>query len=87
MQVGQEAGNAWEVEKTKERFEGKSENNTDVRCAMDDIIRREILLSEKENRAPMLHSRTMHGEVGQAGNAYIFTCSSIVYLHRSLALR
>jgi hypothetical protein len=54
-----------EVEKTKNRFQGKQENDREVRCAMDDILRREMLLSEKENRAPMFHSRAMYDEVLQ----------------------
>jgi hypothetical protein len=52
-----------EVEKTKGRFEGQQEKERDVRCALDDMLRREMLLSEKENRAPKFHSRAMYDEV------------------------
>lgn len=52
-----------EVEKTKNRFTGRQENEREVKCAMDDILRREMLSSEKENRAPMFHSRAMYDEV------------------------
>lgn len=51
-----------EVEKTRQRFSA-DKSSKDVRCAMDDIIRREMLLSEKEGREPMLHSRAMYDEV------------------------
>ena len=54
---------AGEVEKTRHRFMGKADSNKDVRCAMDDILRREILLSQKEGRQPVFHSRGMHDEV------------------------
>ena len=52
-----------EVEKTKERFEGQHENEREARCALDEVLKRELLLSEKENRAPMFHSRAMYDEV------------------------
>ena len=52
-----------EVEKTRHRFMGKADLNKDVRCAMDDILRREILMSEKEGRQPEFHSRGMYDEV------------------------
>ncbi|KAL5323528.1 hypothetical protein ACEPPN_008066 [Leptodophora sp. 'Broadleaf-Isolate-01'] len=52
-----------EVEKTRIRFEGRSEKDLDVRCAMDDIMRRELSACEKEGRAPMFHSRAMYDEI------------------------
>lgn len=52
-----------EVDKTKNRFAGKMEKDLDVKCAMDDILRRETLSAEKEGRAPMFHSRAMYDEV------------------------
>lgn len=52
-----------EVEKTRLRFEGKAEKDLEVRCAMDDIMRRELIACEKEGREPMYHSRAMYDEV------------------------
>jgi hypothetical protein len=52
-----------EVEKAANRFLGKIENDGEVRCAMDDIIRREVLIAKKEGRAPVFHSRAMYDEV------------------------
>jgi hypothetical protein len=52
-----------EVERTLDKFVGKPANEWDPTCAMDDILRREMLLSEKEGRTPMFHSRGMYDEV------------------------
>ncbi|CZT01291.1 hypothetical protein WAI453_006830 [Rhynchosporium graminicola] len=52
-----------EVEKTRIRFEVKSEKDLDVRCAMDGIMRREMMACEKEGREPMFHSRSMYDEI------------------------
>ncbi|KAH8589830.1 cytochrome P450 [Bisporella sp. PMI_857] len=52
-----------EIEKALDRFKKKSEKENDVRCAVDDILRREILLAEKEKRATALHSRGIYDEI------------------------
>jgi hypothetical protein len=52
-----------EVEKTKHRFMGESREDGNLTCALDEMMRREILLSEKEGRAPIFHSRAMYDEV------------------------
>jgi hypothetical protein len=55
-----------QIEKTKDRFQGKEQDYRDVRCATDEILRREILLAEKEERAPVFHSRGIYDEVGNS---------------------
>ncbi|CAL3971619.1 unnamed protein product [Diplocarpon coronariae] len=52
-----------EIDKTIARFAGKQEKDMDVRCAMDDILRRETLLADKDGREPMFHSRSMYDEI------------------------
>ncbi|KAH8603176.1 cytochrome P450 [Bisporella sp. PMI_857] len=52
-----------EIEKALQRFKGKLEKECDVRCAVDDILRREILLAEKEGRVTALHSRGIYDEI------------------------
>lgn len=52
-----------EVEKTKNKFMSIAPSEWEVSCAIDDIMRREMLLSEKEGRPPMFHSRAMYDEV------------------------
>jgi hypothetical protein len=52
-----------EVEKTRKRFMGIPANEWEVSCALDDMLRREMLLSGKEGRQPMFHSRAMYDEV------------------------
>jgi hypothetical protein len=52
-----------EISKALKRAKGRSEKDRDVKCANDDFIRREILLAEKEKRAPEPQSRAMYDEV------------------------
>ncbi|KIM95817.1 hypothetical protein OIDMADRAFT_45113 [Oidiodendron maius Zn] len=52
-----------EVEKTMKRFSSSTKDAMEVKCAIDDMLYREILLSAKESRAPMLHSRAMYDEI------------------------
>lgn len=74
-----------EVEKTRIRFEGRSEKDLDVRCAMDDIMRRELSACEKEGRAPMFHSRAMYDEVRRNTSQpflKMLTCLDLRLCHR-----
>jgi hypothetical protein len=52
-----------QMDKTIQRFKGATEKHREVRCAMDDILTREISLSEKEGKKPSFHSRAMYDEV------------------------
>ncbi|PVH73733.1 cytochrome P450 [Cadophora sp. DSE1049] len=75
-----------EVEKTRIRFEGKKEKDLDVRCAMDDIMRRELSACEKEGRAPMYHSRAMYDEIfGLVVAAHDTTATAITWALKFLA--
>lgn len=52
---------AGELAKAERRFtEGK---NSEVRCAMDDIMKREIGLAKKENRKPVYNTPELYDEV------------------------
>jgi hypothetical protein len=58
---------AGEVEKSIQRLSAvKDADDTQVSCAIDEILRREMILSEKEGRAPLYHSRGMYDEVFNA---------------------
>ncbi|KAK0106349.1 hypothetical protein ONS96_003985 [Cadophora gregata f. sp. sojae] len=75
-----------EVEKTRIRFEGKREKDVDVRCAMDDIMRRELSACEKEGRAPMYHSRAMYDEIfGLVVAAHDTTSTTLTWALKFLA--
>ena len=52
-----------ELEKAKTRF---SSGNKAARCALDDILRRELISAEKEGRKPQYNTRTISDEVGKA---------------------
>jgi hypothetical protein len=56
-----------EVDKTLNKLVGNSPAakaiDMDVNCALEDILRREMLLSEKEGRPPIFHSRDIYDEV------------------------
>ena len=58
-----------EVEKSLERLDTKKgditkERDVDgVKCAIDDVLRREMALAQKEDRAPLFNSRGIHDEV------------------------
>jgi hypothetical protein len=58
-----------EVAKTLTRLRRRAERDGDVRCALDEMIRREMMLSEKEGRAPIFHSRAMYDEVWDIGTS------------------
>lgn len=59
-----------EVEKSLQRFAGKGANEIEATCGKDEILRREMLLSEKEGRAPLYHSKGMYDEVLHAPEMY-----------------
>lgn len=52
-----------EVEKSLRKLVGKAAEDMDVDCGKDEMLRREMLLSEKEARQPLYHSRGMYDEV------------------------
>lgn len=52
-----------EIDKAVERAMSQSATNKDVKCAVDDIVRREMHLAEKEKRAPEFKSKGMSDEV------------------------
>jgi cytochrome P450 len=75
-----------EVERTKNRFMAKEGKDREVRCAMDDILRREMLLSKKEGRVPMFHSRAMYDEIfGFVVAAHDTTATTITWALKFLA--
>jgi hypothetical protein len=65
-----------EIEKALKRSKGRSEKDNHVKCAIDDFIRREILLAEKEKRAPEPQSRGMYDEVWPSNVALVQTLDS-----------
>lgn len=54
---------ATELEKAKARFSDRKET---ARCAMDDILRRELISAEKEGREPNYNTRTISDEVSKS---------------------
>lgn len=52
-----------EIDKAVNRAMGKSEADKEIKCAVDDVVRREKLMAEKENRAPEFYTRGMSDEV------------------------
>ncbi|KAI1135165.1 cytochrome P450 [Hypoxylon sp. FL0543] len=52
-----------ELKKALERAQGRSAKDRDINCAVDDFVRRELLLAEKEKRAPEVLSPSMSDEV------------------------
>lgn len=52
-----------EIDKAVERAISKSAANKEVKCAVDDIVRREMHLAEKEKRTPEFKSQGMSDEV------------------------
>lgn len=52
-----------EVRKAQERFE-KQADKSKIQCAVDNILRREAMLAEKEQRKAEFHSRDIYDEVG-----------------------
>lgn len=58
------------IERAKKRFSNRTEEVREVDCAIDDMLHREVLLSAKEGRAPMLHSRAMYDEVSISLSSY-----------------
>lgn len=55
-----------EIDKAVERAMGKSEADKEIKCAVDDIVRREMHMAKKENRAPEFKSKGMSDEVFQS---------------------
>jgi hypothetical protein len=51
------------VEKSLEKLVGKTVDEMEITCGTDEILRREMLLSEKGIGAPLYHSRPMYDEV------------------------
>ncbi|KAL2072117.1 hypothetical protein VTL71DRAFT_11460 [Oculimacula yallundae] len=75
-----------EVEKTRIRFDGKNEKDMEVRCAMDEIMRRELSTCEKEGREPMFHSRAMYDEIfGFVVAAHDTTSTTLTWALKFLA--
>ena len=69
-----------QVENSLNRFSADDE----TRCALDSMLGRERLLSEKENRSPMYHSRAMYDEVCHSpspGFTTFLTGSTDLWLH------
>jgi hypothetical protein len=54
-----------EINKTQTRFQTVKDEKRNVKCALDDILKREMLVAEKETRSPRFHSRAMYDEVLQ----------------------
>ncbi|KAJ5774111.1 cytochrome P450 [Penicillium paradoxum] len=54
---------ATELERAKVRFAGTAKEDQVARCAMDDILRRELVAAEKENREPAYSTRTIFDEL------------------------
>ncbi|KAL4964198.1 cytochrome P450 monooxygenase [Aspergillus stella-maris] len=54
-----------EIQKSIQRSKEKlyAQDDSDVTCAIDDVLRRETLLAAKEDRAPMLHCRGIYDEI------------------------
>jgi hypothetical protein len=52
-----------EINKAVKRATSKDPNEKTVTCAIDDIVQREILLAQKENREPEAQGRGMYDEV------------------------
>ena len=52
-----------ELEAAKRRFMDGGEKDQVTRCAMDDILRREIAIARKEGREPAYNTRTIQDEV------------------------
>lgn len=58
-----------EIAKTVKRFEGRDEKDMDIRCALDDMIRRETIAATKDERPPLFQSRAMADEVSNHHSA------------------
>jgi hypothetical protein len=73
-----------EIDKAMKRFEGQAEKDQVMHCAVDDILRREILFAKKEDRAPKVTSRAIADEVSSLVVIFvrvlIVLLSSLVYL-------
>ncbi|KAJ5373106.1 cytochrome P450 [Penicillium concentricum] len=54
---------ATELEKAKARFSSGTKEEHVARCAMDDILRRELAAAKKENREPSYNTRTIFDEL------------------------
>ena len=50
-----------ELQKSVERLQGQQ--NAVTRCAIDDVLRRELAIAKKEGRAPRYHTKAMFDEV------------------------
>lgn len=56
---------ASELEKAKKWFSSGPNKEQTARCAMDDILRRELAAAAKENREPAYNTRAIFDEVRQ----------------------
>ncbi|KAL2828394.1 cytochrome P450 monooxygenase [Aspergillus cavernicola] len=52
-----------ELEKAKVRFSGNTKKDQVARCALDDILHRELAAAEKEGREPVYNTRTIYDEL------------------------
>lgn len=62
-QAAKEKGIMDELEKGIKRLAGKEHDDRTVRCAMDDVLRREYIVAQKEGRPPMYDTRVINDEV------------------------
>jgi hypothetical protein len=74
---------ATELEKARARFSGEAAEEPVARCAMDDILRRELAAAEKENREPVYNTRTVFDEV----TALLFSFGTNASLIRNEVVR
>ncbi|CAG8051375.1 unnamed protein product [Penicillium olsonii] len=54
---------ATELEKAKARFSSDFDSQQTARCAMDDIMRRELAAAAREDREPAYNTRTVYNEL------------------------